>query len=297
MPPPPDLPPSALPYLGSCREGMAPVISPPHTQALPSPGASAWCSLFGTAMAFTAIPADGAVGFGFLLEARQAGSIQTLFLASGEHLIAPPTLQLQTGFIAYHYRKSDRPIAAINGVIDLAPYVVLWASNLSDLQADGLERSFEQLETKTLQLEDWRKQLSQAEHDALVSGSLATISGISTVGGGIAIIGDLMAGGIPWASGLWTLGSGIALGCNLSNLEAAAIRGDRAVRSINNTLFEVSELARTINLPTGIAYETGIVQSACTSLAKAFGWKNDRLRATQAGINSWLEADLRFASV
>lgn len=245
-------------------------------------------------MAFTAIPADGAIGFGFLLEARQAGSVQTLFLASGEHLIAPLAIQLQPGFVAYHYRKSDRPIAAINGVVDLAPYVVIWACNLSDLQADGLERSLEQLEKKTLQLSDWRNQLSRAEHDALVSGAFATISGISTVAGGVAFVADLMAGGIPWASGLWTLGSGIACGSNLGNLEAAAIRGDRAVRSINNTLYEVMELGRSINLPSTVAYETGIVQSACTGLAHAFGWKNEQLRATQAGINNWLQADLRF---
>ena len=247
-------------------------------------------------MAFTAIPADGAVGFGFLVEARQSGSVQTLFLASGEHLIAPLSIRLSPGFIAYHYRKSDRPIAAINGVIDLAPYVVIWASNLSDLQADGLEHSLEQLERKTLQLNDWRKQLSQAEHDALISGTFATISGISTVAGGIAFVADLMAGGIPWASGLWTLGSGMACGSSLGNLEAAAIRGDRAVRSINNTLFEVSELGRAINLPSTVAYETGIVQSACTGLARAFGWKNEQLRATQAGINSWLQADLRLSN-
>ncbi|MCE2839554.1 MAG: hypothetical protein LW834_21845 [Cyanobium sp. 49614_E6] len=200
-------------------------------------------------MAFTAIPADGAVGFGFLVEARQAAGVQTLFLASGEHLIAPASIKLNLGFIAYHYRKSDRPIAAIHGVIDLAPYVVEWAANFSDQQADAMEGALAQLERKTLQ---------------------------------------------PWASGLWTLGSGVACGTNLGNLEAAAIRGDRCVRAINNTLFEVTEIGRTINLPATVAYETGVVQSACTGLARAFGWKNDRLRATQAGINSWLQADLRF---
>ncbi|MCE2836211.1 MAG: hypothetical protein LW834_04405 [Cyanobium sp. 49614_E6] len=245
-------------------------------------------------MAFTAIPADGAVGFGFLVEARQAAGVQTLFLASGEHLIAPASIKLNLGFIAYHYRKSDRPIAAIHGVIDLAPYVVEWAANFSDQQADAMEGALAQLERKTLQLSDWRKQLSQAEHDALISGTFAAISGVSTVIGGAAFIADLMAGGIPWASGLWTLGSGVACGTNLGNLEAAAIRGDRCVRAINNTLFEVTEIGRTINLPATVAYETGVVQSACTGLARAFGWKNDRLRATQAGINSWLQADLRF---
>lgn len=246
-------------------------------------------------MAYTDIGSDGAVAFDWIVDIQQVNGIKTAFTLSDQHFAVERDVDIRLGWNAFRFHKAATPVA-INGIIDLSPYVIDWANHLDDREAQGLEKTLVALNEKTAHLVQWRNGLRQAEHDALVSGSLATISGISAVGGGIAFIGDLMAGGIPWASGLWTLGSGIACGNSLGCLEAAAKRGDLCVRQINSTMGDVLDLGRQLDLPFCTPHYTPIIQSACTGLAQAFGWKNERLRATQAGINSWLQADLRFAN-
>jgi hypothetical protein len=217
-------------------------------------------------------------------------------MLSGEVFAAPKGNGIRPGrWVAYHYHKSQTPLS-IAGVVDLAPYVIDWITDLDDKQAQGLERTLVALNERSQSIVIWRKQLTQAEHDSLVSGAFAALSGVSTVASGIALVGDLLAGGIPWASGLWFAGSSVALGSNLGALEAHAKRGDLCVQSINAAMGDVLDLGRQLDLPFCSPHQTPIIQSACTNLAQAFGWKDEQIKATQAGIANWLNADLRFSA-
>lgn len=244
-------------------------------------------------MAYNDITANGAIAFDWVIDLRIENGVTTAFMLSGQNFAVERGVDITMGWCAFRFHKGSTPLA-INGVIDLTPYVIVWANPLDDREANGLQSILVNLNEKSQHLVQWRRGLAQAEHDALISGTFAAISGISTVAGGIAFIGDLLGGGIPWATGLWTLGSGIAFNSNLGNLEAAAIRGDQCVKHINHTMVDLIDLGRQLDLPFCTPHYTPVIQSACTGLAQAFGWKNEQLRATQAGINSWLQADLRF---
>lgn len=213
----------------------------------------------------------------------------------GERLIADRRSDIEAGsWVAVLIRKSNA--LAIPGIIDLAPYYIDWFHKLDQQQVNGLASVMLKLHEGTQSLAQWRQQLTQAEHDALLSSAFAALSGVSTVAGGIAFIGDLLGGGIPWATGLWTLGSGIACGNSLGQLEAAAKRGDLCVQQINRTSLELIELGRQIDLPFCTPHHTPVIQSACTGLAQAFGWKNKAIEATQAGLLSWIQAEPRFTA-
>lgn len=214
---------------------------------------------------------------------------------SGEKLIADRRSGIQAGnWLAVLIRKSNA--LAIPGIVDLAPYYIDWCHNLDHQQVKGLANVMLRLYEGTQSLAQWRQQLTQAEHEALLSSAFAAISGVSTVAGGVAFIGDLLSGGLPVASGLWTAASGLAFGANLGHLEAAAKRGDLCVQQINRTSLDLIQLGRQIDLPFCTPHHTPVIQSACTGLAQAFGWKNKTIEATQAGLLSWIQTEPRFAS-
>jgi hypothetical protein len=245
-------------------------------------------------VAFTNLTADGAIGFNWATRVATQSHCDVIHTTSGEHFVAPRNCGLQPGrWFAYHYHKGDAPIS-IDGVIDFNPYVIDWITDLDSKQADGLEHILINLNEHSSNIVLWRRQLSEAEHAALVSGAFATISGVTTVAAGIAFIGDLMAGGIPWASGRVMVGSGMACGANLGALEGHAKRGDLCAQRINSAMGEMLDFGRQIDLPFCAPHQTPIIQTACTRVAQAFGWKDDQIAATQAGIANWLHADLRF---
>lgn len=246
-------------------------------------------------MAYTDLTDDGAIAFNWIADITPGAHSDAIHMLSGELFAAPKGSGVRPGrWVAYHYRKSESPLT-IAGVVDIAPFVIDWITDLDDRQVNGLERTLITLNERSRDIVLWRQQLSQAEHDSLISGAFAALSGASTVASGIALVGDLLAGGIPWASGLWFAGSSVALGSNLGALEAHAKRGDLCVRSINAAMGDVLDLGRQLDLPFCSPHQTPIIQSACTNVAQAFGWKDKQIKATQAGIANWLNADLRFS--
>ena len=245
-------------------------------------------------MAFTQISKDGAIAFNWPSSVTTGTACDTVRMINGEILVAPRNSRIQTNrWLAYRYHKTTT--LALPGVMDIAPYAIDWYVDLDDKQSEGFGKQLVQLNERTRAIAQWRQQLSEAERDALISGTFATVSGISAIGYGVAFIGDLFAGGIPWATGLLALGSAAACGSSVGALEAHAKRGDAYVRSINSTMVEVLELGRALQLPATAPHQTPIIQSACTGLAQAFGWKDELLKATQNGIADWLNADLRFS--
>lgn len=248
-------------------------------------------------MAYTDITDAGALSFVHIKSTmlnRHSGCV-VVTTTAGERMTAHPRHGLEPGcWAAVLVRKSNS--LSIPYVIDLSPYYIDWCQILDHYQVNELADVMYRLNDGTKMLADWRQQLSAAEHQALLSGTFAALSGVSTVAGGIAVIGDLLSGGIPLASGLWTAASGMAFGCNLGQLEAAAKRGDLCVQNINATSMNLIQLGRQIDLPFCTPHHTPIVQSACTGLANAFGWANGQIEATQAGILSWLNANPRFSS-
>jgi hypothetical protein len=233
-------------------------------------------------MAYNNIASGGALIFAQLIKVKPGRNCDVISTAAGERLLAPKSSGLAAGdWAALHICK---------------PYSVQWFTVLNNHQVDHLADVMLRLYHGTEHLAEWRQGLADAEHQALISGTFATLSGISTVAGGIAMIGDLLSGGIPLMSGLWTAGSGMAFGCNLGQLEAAAKRGDLCVQQINRISMELIQLGRQIDLPFCTPHHTPVIQSACTGLAQAFGWSRGQIDATQAGILSWIEVNPRFAS-
>ncbi len=197
-------------------------------------------------------------------------------------------------WIAMHYKKSEMPLMSIPGIVDLHHFYIDWCVDLDDRQADGVGNLLLTMNQRTASLSAWRQQLSDAERQLLTAGTLAAVSGATTVAAGVGVIVDLLSGGLPIGSGLVALTSGVICGCNLGAAEAAAKRGDFLVGKINETAFELVEFGRQIDLPYCVPHETPIIQSACTTLARAFGAKDEAIKATQAGLASWLNADLKF---
>lgn len=245
-------------------------------------------------MAYSNIGPDGAIAFDWITQLVSCESTTTAFTLSGQQFIVEKGTDITKGWNAIRFHKSGSPLF-IPGVIDLHPYIITWAQNLDNHQTDGLQSILVGLNERSRNLAEWRQGLSKAESDAIFSGICATASGVSTVVSGAAFVGDLLAGGIPWASGLVMLCSGGACAASISNMEAAATRGNHYVKQINSTMFELVDLGRQLDLPFCTPHHTPVIQSACTDLAKAFGCAREQLRATQAGINNYLHSELRFS--
>jgi len=246
-------------------------------------------------MAYNTINSDGALFFNWITEVQHFNGCTTVFTATNEQFIVEHGVDISTGWHAFRCHKSETLIA-VPGVIDLRPYIIDWATALDGSQTKDLKDILGGLKTKGESLMEWRNQLSEAEHAAILSGTFAVATGANTVVQGGLFVADLLSGGIPIWSGLFTAVSAAACHSSICQMEAAAKRGDRAVRAINTTMVELIDLGRAIDLPFCTPHYTPIVQSACTDLAKAFGWKDKVVRATQAGINSWLQSGLNFGN-
>lgn len=246
-------------------------------------------------MAYNNIATGGSLIFAEMIKVHPGRNCDVLTTTAGERLLAPKGSGLTPGdWAALRVCKSTE-LDLLPGVIDLAPYTVQWYTVLNNHQVENLADVMLRLYHGTQHLAEWREGLAAAEHQTLISGTFAAMSGVSTVAGGIAMIGDLLSGGIPLVSGLWTAASGVAFGVNLGQLEAAAQRGDLCVQQINRTSMELIQLGRQIDLPFCTPHHTPVIQSACTGLAQAFGWTRGQIEATQAGLLSWIEVNPRFA--
>jgi hypothetical protein len=243
-------------------------------------------------MAYTNIPAGGAIGFNWPLNVGCVGSQRIVEMISGEIFLVDAGVHIPTDrWIAFQFHKASS--ISIPGVIDL-PYRISWCRNLDNLQMQGLSQTIVQLNQASQNMALWRRQLSEAEWQCLQSSGQAAVSGSIAAVAGASGLACLASGGLAFIPLGIAFVSGMACAGSVSAMEQAAHRGNTLVDRINSEYRTLYRLGQDLELPCNAAHSAPEIQSACVQVSEAFNWMRGTVWWHQDGLNSYLGSDLKF---
>jgi len=245
-------------------------------------------------MAYTSMPAEGAIGFNWARSIGILGSQKLVEMLSGEIFLVDANVDVPTGrWIAYRFHKT-LPVS-LPGIAD-APFRISWCRDLDEVEFQGLTQTIVRLNQASQNMVAWRRQLSAAEWQTMQAGSQAVVSGAvaaCSIGSTLACIatGGLFA--IPL--GIAAV-SGMACASSVSAMEASARAGNALVERINAEYKVLYRLGQDLQLPELAVHSTPQIASACTQVSEVFDWMRGTIWWNQKGIDSYLSSNLKFGN-